>query len=114
MGERRPQDVVAEGYDQMAARYAEWQTRFVGAPRDRYIERLLARLPPDPEILEIGSGGGVEPTPTLAKLGHLIAVDISRAQIERARTQVPNAQFIHADILEATFDAESFDAVVAL
>jgi cyclopropane fatty-acyl-phospholipid synthase-like methyltransferase len=114
MDERRPQDVVAAGYDQMASRFAEWQTRIVGDPRERYIERLLARLPPDPEILEIGSGGGVEPTPTLAKLGHLIGVDISRAQIERAGAKVPNAQFIHADILETRFDDESFDAVVAL
>jgi SAM-dependent methyltransferase len=114
MEERRPQDVVAVGYDRVATRYAEWQTRVVGDPRDRYIERLLARLPPGPDILEIGSGGGVEPTPTFAKLGRLIGVDFSRAQIERARGNVPNAQFIHADILESTFDAESFDAAVAL
>lgn len=114
MGEKRPQDLVAAGYDRMAARYAEWQTRIVGDPRDRYIERLLARLPPGPDILEIGSGGGVEPTPTFAKLGRLVGVDISRTQIERARATVPNAQFTHADILETTFDNESFDAVVAL
>jgi ubiquinone/menaquinone biosynthesis C-methylase UbiE len=106
--------MVAAGYDLMAARYAEWQTLIVGDPRDQYVERLLARLPAGPEILEIGSGGGVEPTPTFAKLGRLIGVDISQAQIERARATVPNAQFIHADILETTFDDESFDAAVAL
>ena len=106
--------MVAAGYDQMAECYAKWQTRIVGDPRDRYIKRLLARLPPAPDILEIGSGGGIEPTPTLAKLGRLVGVDISRAQIERAEATVPNAQFIHADILETAFADESFDAVVAL
>lgn len=114
MGDMRPQDVVAAGYDRIAARYAEWQTRIVGDPRDRYIERLLARLPHDPDILEIGSGGGVEPTPTFARRGRLVGVDISRAQIERARATAPNAQFIQADILETGFDDETFDAVVAL
>ena len=98
----------------MAARYAEWQTRVVGDPRDRYVERLLERLPPDASILEIGSGGGVEPTPTFANRGSLVGVDISRAQIERARTAVPGAEFIHADIIETAFADESFDAVVAL
>jgi SAM-dependent methyltransferase len=106
--------VVSEGYDHMAARYAEWQARILGDPRDAYVERLLARLPPDPDILEIGSGGGVEPTPTLARRGRLVGVDISRAQIDRARASVLSAQFIQADILGTTFDDETFDAVVAL
>jgi cyclopropane fatty-acyl-phospholipid synthase-like methyltransferase len=114
MMDRRPQDVVAAGYDQMAARYAQWQTDVVGDPRSRYVERLLAQLPPDPEILEIGSGGGVEPTPTLARLGRLVGVDISRTQIDRARAAVPDGEFVRADILDMSFANASFDAVVAL
>lgn len=110
----RPQQVVAAGYDRIAARYAEWQTRIVDDPRDRYVEQLLAGLPDTPDILEIGSGAGVEPTPTFANRGRLVGIDISEAQVERARTNVPNARFIHADILEVKFDDESFDAVVAL
>jgi SAM-dependent methyltransferase len=112
--ERRPEHVVAAGYDRVAARYADWQTRVVGDPRDLYIERLLSRLPPNPDILEIGSGGGVEPTPTFARRGRLVGVDISRVQIERARATVPDGQFMHGNILDAQFDDESFDAVVAL
>jgi SAM-dependent methyltransferase len=114
MTQRRPQKVVAAGYDRMATRYAEWQTRIVGDPRDRYVERLLSRLPRDPDILEIGSGAGVEPTPTFAKRGRLVGVDISRAQIERAQATVPNARFVQGDILETALDEETFDAVVAL
>jgi SAM-dependent methyltransferase len=114
VSERRPQDVVAAGYDRMAGRYAEWSTRIVGDPRDRYIERLLSLLPPHPDVLEIGSGGGVEPTPKFARRGRLVGVDISRTQIERARANVPGGQFLHADILDTDFDDESFDAIVSL
>lgn len=111
---KRPQDVVAAGYDSIAARYADWRKGVVGDPRAEYIERLLSRLPLDPDILEIGSGGGVEPTPTLARRGRLVGVDISTAQIKRARASVPDGHFIHADVLETNFDDAAFDAVVAL
>jgi hypothetical protein len=58
--------VVSEGYDHMAARYAEWQARILGDPRDAYVERLLARLPPAPDILEIA---GEESSPHRRSLG---------------------------------------------
>ena len=109
-----PQDLVAAGYDAIAERYAEWQTGVVGDPRTRYVERLLDLLPARPDILEIGCGAGIEPSPTFARLGRLTGVDISRAQIERARMALPTADLLHADITEATFPAGSFDTVVAL
>ena len=110
----RPQDLVAAGYDAIAERYAEWQTGVVGDPRTRYVERLLDLLPARPDILEIGCGAGIEPSATFARLGRLTGVDISRAQIERARRALPTADLLHADITGATFPAGSFDAVVAL
>jgi len=110
----KPQDIVAAGYDAIAERYAEWQTGVVGDPRTRYVERLLDLLPVRPDILEIGCGAGIEPSPTFGRLGRLTGVDISRAQIERARRALPGAELLHADITGATFPASSFDAVVAL
>jgi 2-polyprenyl-3-methyl-5-hydroxy-6-metoxy-1,4-benzoquinol methylase len=41
-------------------------------------------------------------------------VDISDVQIERARTLVPGATFMRADVLELEFAGASFDAVVCL
>jgi cyclopropane fatty-acyl-phospholipid synthase-like methyltransferase len=110
----RPQDVVAAGYDAIADRYAGWQESIAGDPRRRYVGRLLELLPAEAEILEIGCGQGVEPTPTLARRGRLTAIDVSRAQLERARAAVPEAELVHGDVTEAEFAAESFDAVVAL
>jgi predicted TPR repeat methyltransferase len=110
----RPQDIVAAGYDAISERYAAWQSAIDDDPRAAYVERLLALLSTEPDILEIGSGAGVEPTPTFARIGRLTGVDISRVQIERARAAVPDATLIHGDVTAVAFPARSFDAVVAL
>jgi SAM-dependent methyltransferase len=111
---QRPQDLVGAGYDAMHARYAAWAAQIVGDPRERYVARLLSLVPEHPDVLEIGCGAGVEPTPNLAARGRLVGIDISKAQVERARAAIPEVEFIHGDITGANFDAESFDAVVAL
>jgi len=110
----RPQDVVAAGYDAMAARYAEWAARVVGDPRGRYVRQLLALMPERPDILEVGCGAAVEPTPTLAAAGRFVGVDISFAQLERARERLPTSRFVHGDLTTTSFEPASFDAVVAL
>ena len=110
----RPQDIVAAGYDAMSQRYAAWQSEITGDPRDRWTQRLLSLLPERPNILELGCGACIEPTPTFARVGRLTGVDISRAQIERGRKALPEADLIHGDFTTATFAAGSFDAVVAL
>jgi SAM-dependent methyltransferase len=109
-----PVRVVAGGYDTISDRYAEWAREIRGDPRHRYVERLLTLLPGRPDILEIGCGAGVEPTPTLARIGTLVGIDVSTAQLERARRALPEGSFVLGDVLEARFAARSFDAVVAL
>lgn len=110
----RPQEIVASGYDAIAERFADWQTRVLGDPRERYVHELLALLPEGPDILEIGCGAGIEPTTTFARVGRLVGIDSSKAQLERARSAVPGAELVHADVTGATFGPGSFDAVVAL
>jgi ubiquinone/menaquinone biosynthesis C-methylase UbiE len=110
----RPQDVVAAGYDAIAARYDAWQSEIADDPRGRWVGRLLALVPERPQILEIGCGAGIEPTPTFATVGQLTGVDISHAQLERARQAVPGANLIHGDVTSVAFPLRSFDAVVAL
>jgi cyclopropane fatty-acyl-phospholipid synthase-like methyltransferase len=98
----------------MHARYAAWAEQIVGDPRERYVAKLLSLVPERPDLLEIGCGAGVEPTPTLAARGRLLGIDISKVQIEHARAAIPDAEFIHGDVTRIDFDPESFDAVVAL
>jgi SAM-dependent methyltransferase len=111
---RRPQDIVRDGYDAMSERYAAWQSDIADDPRDRWTQRLLSLLPERPDILEIGCGAAIEPTPTFARIGRLTGIDISRGQIDHARKALPAAELIHGDVTTATFPASSFDAVVAL
>lgn len=108
-----PKEIVAAGYDAMADRFAEWQRLITGSPRMRYLDELLRRLPIRPDVLELGSGAAVESTRILAERGRLTGVEISAEQIRRAREHLPEATFVHADMTDVEFPAESFDAVVA-
>jgi cyclopropane fatty-acyl-phospholipid synthase-like methyltransferase len=110
----RPQDVVARGYDAGADAFADWQRRITGSERLARVEELLALLPVQPNVLELGSGAGVRSTRLLADRGNLIGIDISAEQVRRARERVPDAAFLHGDFTQAWFDAGAFDAVVAL
>ena len=98
----------------MSERYAAWQLEIAGDPRARWTQRLLSLLPERPDILELGCGAGIEPSPTFARIGRLTGIDFSRAQLARARNALPGAELIHGDFTTATFAPGSFDAVVAL
>ena len=66
---------------------------------------MVSLLPERPDILELGCGAGIEPTPTFARIGRLTGIDISRAQIEQARKALPGAELIQGDFTTATFTA---------
>jgi SAM-dependent methyltransferase len=83
-------------------------------PAGRSYRALLARyynllIPPDASVLEIGCGDGT----LLAALccRKKTGVDISAAQLTRARAQVPEADFIQASGEELALD-ETFDVVI--
>src|SRR5262249_61154649 len=107
-----PKHLVAAGYDAMAARLEEWQRQIVGSPRIRYLDQLLALLPPHPDLLELGCGAGVESTRVLAEHGRLTGVDISEAQLALARQRIPAATFIRAALAELRFAAARSAGVV--
>jgi ubiquinone/menaquinone biosynthesis C-methylase UbiE len=108
-----PKAVVAAGYDRIAEQYLAWSGLRPSETRLRALTIALDRIPTGGNILELGCGAGLPMTAGLAEHGHVTGVDISAAQIALARTNVPAATFIHADMTTLEFPAASFDAVVA-
>src|SRR5579875_1510231 len=106
-------EAVRRGYDALSLRY-----RADDAPAGQYgpwLESLDSELPRGAEVLDVGCGCGVPVARDLTAAGHAVTgVDVSDVQIARARTLVPGATFVRADVTTLDFEAGSFDAIVAL
>jgi cyclopropane fatty-acyl-phospholipid synthase-like methyltransferase len=105
--------VVAQGYDAMHANYSAWSERVVADPRARWLDELGSRLPDGARVLELGCGTGADAR-RLAERFRVTGVDVSAAQLARARQNVPDADFVEADFTALELSAASFDAVVAV
>jgi SAM-dependent methyltransferase len=110
---REPKEIVARGYDAIALRYAEWAGQ-IDSPAMAWVRELDAQLDDGADVLELGCGRGVPATRELARRHRVTGVDISAVQVELARHHVPEASFVHSDVMELEIAPASFDAVVAL
>jgi cyclopropane fatty-acyl-phospholipid synthase-like methyltransferase len=104
---------VRAGYDAIADRYLAWGRLVCGDPRARFLDELLRRLPAGARVLDLGCGAGMPSTAALAERCEVVGVDISEQQLVRARTNVPDATFLHEDFADLELPAESYDAVTA-
>jgi len=108
-----PGAVVGRGYDALVDRYLEWTDQTDNDPRMRFLARFAAELADGAEVLELGCGAGVPATARLSQRFRVTGVDVSAAQIERARSLVPSATLMVADIGELDLADGSFDGVAA-
>jgi len=108
-----PKQIVADGYDRIAERYAEWAGGGEGDPRDRNLDLLLGRLPVGATVLDLGCGTGALTTRRLAARFAVTGVDISARSVELARHNVPVATFQHADMTALDLPLASVDGVAA-
>lgn len=106
-------ETVRAGYDEVAGRFAEWSMHVEGDPRDRFVALFTELLPPSGAVLDLGCGAGVPTTKRLSETFQTVGVDISETQIALARRNVPQAEFIRADILDLEFPDDSFDGISA-
>lgn len=105
--------LVRDGYDQVADRYAAWGQAVVGDPRDRFLAQLTSSLPAGGTVLDLGCGAGLPSTAVLARHFEVTGIDISDEQIRRARANVPEARFVVGDFASSSFD-HAFDGITAL
>ncbi|KAH7357991.1 methyltransferase domain-containing protein [Plectosphaerella cucumerina] len=121
-----PEDLKARlkaSYDAIAPKYNEWTVPH-SAVRLRYLDVLLARLPPAPtpaSVLELGCGCGLPVTEKLLdRPGFTVtANDLSSAQIALARAALRpdppgRLTLIEGDMLTLDIPAASLDAVVGM
>jgi cyclopropane fatty-acyl-phospholipid synthase-like methyltransferase len=107
-------EVVQAGYDQAVDQYESLEQADAQWPRSRWLADLERRLEPGSTVLDLGCATGV---PVAARLAHsyrVTGVDISPVQIEQARKNVPDSEFICADLQTVTFPDGHFDAVISL
>jgi SAM-dependent methyltransferase len=105
--------LVGAGYDAMADTWEAWSGAVTDDPRHAWLESLLALLPSDPVVVELGCGNGTRESRELAARARLTGVDLSEEQLRRARERVPEATFLQGDLTTIEFEPGSLDAVVA-
>jgi SAM-dependent methyltransferase len=107
----QPKDLVRNGYDQIAERYACWQCG--SAVKAKYLATVERRVRSGGRVLDLGCGTGAHVTGRLAETFRVVGVDSSARSIDIARLIVPEASFVVADIATVAFRPRAFDAVVA-
>jgi ubiquinone/menaquinone biosynthesis C-methylase UbiE len=103
-------NAVRRAWDAVADDYA--RNRRADGEDAALIDDLLAALPPDARVLDVGCGDGKR---TLANLAGVEAVglDFSRRQLELARGTVPDARLVQADMTAIPLRADSVDGITA-
>ncbi|MFC7176411.1 class I SAM-dependent methyltransferase [Halosegnis marinus] len=75
------------------------------------LDDLLAELPADPDVLDVGCGDGAR---TLANLPpRSVGLDFAARALELARERVPGARLVRGDMVALPFADDAFDAVTA-
>ncbi|MGA5004955.1 class I SAM-dependent DNA methyltransferase [Streptomyces koyangensis] len=87
----------AEAFDAIGKRYDEAFPHKEG--QIAAVQRLLAELPAQARVLDVGCGTGLPTSGQLADAGHRVTgVDLSAGMLELARANVPGAEFLHRDL----------------
>lgn len=107
-----PKRIVAHGYDAISQNYLKLIENMGPRVREKYLTVVEQNLPDGSLVLEMGCGAGAPMTQRLVRHYRVIALDISREQLALAVRNVPQADFVLADMTRLPFRA-AFDAVIA-
>lgn len=104
-----PKGIVRRGYDLVSRAYRADDAG--DGEHGPWMDLLEMRVREGAAVLDLGCGCGVPVARRLARRYAVTGVDLSPVQVERARTLVPNATFICADMARVAFPDASFDAI---
>lgn len=100
---------LRRSWDDVAAAYA--RNRDPDGSDADLLEDLLAELPADPDVLDIGPCDGARTLDNLP--AGSVGIDISREALEMARERVPESALLEGDMAVLPIADESMDAVTA-
>ncbi|MEV6831697.1 methyltransferase domain-containing protein [Amycolatopsis sp. NPDC051102] len=105
-------ETAAEVFDALGTDYEHAFRTATG--RRAAITDLLAALPPEAKVLDLGAGTGRPTAELLVAAGHdVTGYDVSPKMVEIARNQVPAARFEFGDMRELSFEDGTWDAITA-
>lgn len=106
------QAAQASGFDAIGVHYDESFPHKEG--QVACTELLLEGLPAGARVLDAGAGTGLPTARRLVDAGCAVTcVDFSATMLDLARANVPEAAFIHGDILDVPDDPGRYEAVTA-
>ncbi|UIP01221.1 class I SAM-dependent methyltransferase [Halobaculum sp. CBA1158] len=102
-------EAVMRAWDEVAATYAN--RRDPDGSDAALIADLLADLPPEPLVLDVGCGDGAR---TLANLpDDAVGLDVSRAGLDLATERVPASRLVHGEMSRLPVRTDAVDGITA-
>lgn len=98
-------------YDEIAGVYLANRNKLKSG---KYVQQLLKYLPKNSRVLDLGCGAGVPVDDLLLKAGHrVIGIDISSEQIELAKNNCREGEYLVGDIQDLRESEYRVDGVVS-
>jgi ubiquinone/menaquinone biosynthesis C-methylase UbiE len=104
-------ETVRTGYNEIADRYLAERTR--DSEDVQLLDSFIERLPASAKVLDAGCGAGIPISLILSERFHVVGVDFSEAQIELAKKNVRNAEFLCEDMTKLSFPDNTFDGITS-
>ena len=104
-------EVVRRGYNTIADRYLAERRR--DSEDVRLLHEFMEKLPENARVLDAGCGAGIPISQMLSERFQVTGVDFSEAQVELAKKNVPNAEFLCEDMTKLEFPAATFDGITS-
>ena len=104
-------DAVRQAWDAVSEAYAA--NRRADGPDADFIDELVADLPAEATVLDVGCGDGKRTLSNLVGEANAVGLDFSRAGLELARVNVPGARLVQADMTSIPLQEGTVEAITA-
>ena len=103
--------IVRKGYNKIAKKYLE--SILKNLEEMSFLQEFISLINEKGKVLDVGCGAGLPYTKYLSDYFEVIGIDISEVQIDRAKKNVPKAQFYVKDMTKLDFSENTFVGILA-